>query len=65
MDIEALLFLLGGGFVTVQMLRALIWLVTLPSGAFLDAMHVAGVDEEDDLHTLPTARRNRYRELRR
>ena len=27
MDIDALLFLLGGGFVTIQMLRALIWLV--------------------------------------
>jgi hypothetical protein len=65
MNIDALILLLCGAFVAIQVIRALAWLTTLPSGAFLDAMLTAEVDQEDDLHALSAARRNRYRELRR
>ena len=65
MDLDALVLLLCGGVVATQVIRALVWLIALPSGAFVDAMLSSEFDEEDDLHSLPVGQRNRYRELRR
>ena len=65
MDFDALVLLLCGGIVATQVIRALVWLIALPSGALLDAMVSAEPDEEDDLHCLRVGKRNRYRELRR
>lgn len=65
MDFDTLVLLLCGGVVATQVFRALAWLIALPSGAFLDAMCSAEPDEEDDLHSLPVGKRNRYRDLRR
>lgn len=65
MDIDALVFLLCGGIAATQVIRALVWLIALPSGVFVDAMLSSKPDEEDDLHALPAGKRNRYRELRR
>lgn len=65
MDFDALVFLLCGDVVATQVFRALAWLIALPSGAFPDAMRSAEPDDENDLHSLPVGKRNRYRELRR
>lgn len=65
MDANALFNVLFGGFVAVQVVRALVWLIALPTGAFLDAVLAAEMDEEEDLHALSSARRTRYRALRR
>lgn len=65
MDLDALLTLVCGGYVAIQSMRAFAWLVNLPQGALLDAMHGSDVADEDDLQERSPAQRNRYREQRR
>lgn len=65
MDLDALLTIVFGGYVVVQSLRALAWLINLPRGAVLDAMLGSEVAGDNDLQERSPARRNRYRELRR